>query len=54
MINYDIGRKDRGEIKHMEFVFDISQDELPIFLAETEDHLQILDEGLIRLEHQEV
>jgi two-component system, chemotaxis family, sensor kinase CheA len=37
----------------MEFVFDISQDELPIFLAETEDHLQILDEGLIRLEHQE-
>jgi two-component system chemotaxis sensor kinase CheA len=38
----------------MEFVFDISQDELPIFLAETDDHLQILDEGLIKLEHQEI
>lgn len=37
----------------MELVFDISQDELPIFLAESEDHLQILDEGLIRLERQE-
>jgi two-component system, chemotaxis family, sensor kinase CheA len=38
----------------MELAFDISQDELPIFLAETEDHLQILDEGLIRLERQDV
>ncbi len=38
----------------MDFVFDISQDELPIFLAETDDHLQILDEGLIRLERQEI
>jgi two-component system chemotaxis sensor kinase CheA len=37
----------------MELAFDISQDELPIFLAETEDHLQILDEGLIRLERQD-
>ena len=37
----------------MELVFDISQDEMPIFLAETEDHLQVLDDGLIRLERQE-
>jgi len=37
----------------MDVVFDISQDELPIFLAETDEHLQILDEGLVRLEHNE-
>lgn len=37
----------------MDLVFDISQDELPIFLAETDDHLQILDEGLVKLEREE-
>ena len=37
----------------MDIVFDISQDELPVFLAETDEHLQILDEGLVRLEHNE-
>ncbi|HVP21207.1 MAG TPA: chemotaxis protein CheA [Anaerolineaceae bacterium] len=34
----------------MDLIFDISQDELPIFIAETDDHLQILDEGLVELE----
>ncbi len=34
----------------MQLSFDISQDELPIFIAETEDHLLILEEGLVRLE----
>ncbi|MCX8024626.1 MAG: Hpt domain-containing protein, partial [Thermanaerothrix sp.] len=33
--------------------FDLSADELPIFLAETDEHLQILDEGLVRLEREE-
>src|SRR5512133_2689467 len=33
--------------------FDISQDEIPIFLAETEDHLQVLEEGLVSLERHE-
>jgi two-component system chemotaxis sensor kinase CheA len=37
----------------MDLVFDISQDELPIFMAETEDHLQALDEILVRLEQEE-
>ena len=36
----------------MELVFDISQDELPIFMAETDDHLQALDEILVRLEQE--
>ncbi|HEY9077932.1 MAG TPA: chemotaxis protein CheA [Anaerolineaceae bacterium] len=36
-----------------ELVFDISQEEMPIFLAETDDHLQVLDEGLVRLEREE-
>ena len=35
----------------MDLRFDIDQDELPIFMAETEEQLQVLDEGLIRLEH---
>lgn len=30
--------------------FDISEDELPIFLAETEEHLQILEEDLVKWE----
>ncbi len=37
----------------MELIFDISTDELPIFLAETDEHLQVLDDGLLRLERQE-
>ncbi len=36
----------------MALVFDISQEEIPLFLAETEDHIQTLDENLIRLERQ--
>jgi two-component system chemotaxis sensor kinase CheA len=36
----------------MALVFDISQDELPIFMAETEEHLQVLDENLVKLERQ--
>jgi two-component system chemotaxis sensor kinase CheA len=34
----------------MEILFDISEDELPIFLAEVDEHLQVLDDLLIRLE----
>lgn len=34
----------------MEIIFDISEDELPIFLAEVDEHLQVLDDLLIRLE----
>lgn len=34
----------------MEIIFDISEDELPIFLAEVDEHLQVLDGILIRLE----
>lgn len=34
----------------MEIMFDISEDELPIFLAEVDEHLQVLDEVLIQLE----
>lgn len=37
----------------MDLIFDISEDELPIFLAETEDHLQVLEEGLVRLEQED-
>ena len=37
----------------MDLAFDISQDELPIFIAETDDQLQILDEGLVRLERED-
>lgn len=34
----------------MEATFDIAEDELQIFLAEANEHLQVLDEGLVRLE----
>ena len=34
----------------MEITFDIAEDELQIFLAEANEHLQVLDEGLVRLE----
>jgi two-component system, chemotaxis family, sensor kinase CheA len=36
----------------MEIHFDITQEELPIFLAENEEQLQILDDGLVRLERE--
>jgi two-component system chemotaxis sensor kinase CheA len=36
----------------MSLVLDISPDEMPLFLAETEDHLQVLEEGLVKLEQQ--
>jgi two-component system, chemotaxis family, sensor kinase CheA len=34
----------------MDIQFDISEDELPIFLAEVDEHLQVLDENLIEIE----
>lgn len=34
----------------MDIFFDISEDELPIFLAELDEHLQVLDDILIRLD----
>ncbi|MBI3762219.1 MAG: Hpt domain-containing protein, partial [Chloroflexi bacterium] len=34
----------------MNTVFDIAEDELQIFLAEVDEHLQTLDEGLVQLE----
>jgi len=37
----------------MSLQFDLSPDELPIFLAETDEHLQVLDEGLVRLERND-
>ncbi len=37
----------------MEIVFDISEDELPIFLAEVDEHLQALDDILIRFDRGE-
>ena len=36
----------------MKLEFDLDQDELPIFLAETDEQVQLLDEGLIRLEQE--
>jgi two-component system chemotaxis sensor kinase CheA len=36
----------------MEIFFEISEEELPIFLAEVDEHLQNLDNGLIRLEQE--
>jgi two-component system chemotaxis sensor kinase CheA len=37
----------------MEIIFDINEEELPIFLAEVDEHLQVLDDSLIRLEREE-
>lgn len=37
----------------MDIQFDISEDELPIFLAEVEEHLQVLDENLVEIERAE-
>ncbi len=36
----------------MTLTFDIADDELQIFLAEADEHLQMLDEGLVRLERE--
>lgn len=36
----------------MELKFDLAQDEFPVFIAETDEQLQALDEGLIRLERE--
>lgn len=37
----------------MKMIFDLSEDEIPVFQAETNDQLQALDEGLVRLENGE-
>jgi two-component system chemotaxis sensor kinase CheA len=36
----------------MELNFDLADDEFPIFMAETDEQLQVLDDGLIRLERE--
>jgi two-component system, chemotaxis family, sensor kinase CheA len=36
----------------MDLIFDISEDEMPVFMAEADEHLQSLDEGLVRLERE--
>jgi len=36
----------------MEITFDIGKDELPIFLAEVDEHLQVLDNNLLRLQKE--
>ena len=36
----------------MKLEFDLDHDELPIYLAETDEQVQLLDEGLIRLEQE--
>jgi two-component system, chemotaxis family, sensor kinase CheA len=36
----------------MPIIFDITEEELPIFLAEADEHLQVLDDTLIRLEKE--
>jgi two-component system chemotaxis sensor kinase CheA len=36
----------------MELTFDLAEDEFPIFWAETDEQLQVLDDGLIRLERE--
>ena len=36
----------------MKLIFEITPDELPVFLAETDEQLQLLDEGLLQLEKE--
>lgn len=36
----------------MEISFEISEEELPVYLAETDEQLQLLDEGLLQLEKE--
>ncbi len=38
----------------MEITFDIGKDELPLFLAEADEHLQVLDNNLLRLQKESV
>lgn len=38
----------------MDLYFDLTDDELAIYLAESEEHLQVLDHGLVELENKEV
>jgi two-component system chemotaxis sensor kinase CheA len=40
-------------VADVDLTFDISEDELPIFLAETDEQIQILDQGLVRLEREQ-
>ena len=37
----------------MEITFDISKDEVPIFLAEVDEHLQVLDNSLLGMERND-
>jgi len=37
----------------MSLLFDISDDELPIFLAEVNDQLETLEKGFLRLEQDQ-
>jgi two-component system chemotaxis sensor kinase CheA len=37
----------------MNALYDISEDELPIFLAETDDQIQVLDQGMVELEKEQ-
>src|SRR5689334_8174108 len=37
----------------MDITFDISKDELPIFLAEVDEHLQMLDNNLLCLQKED-
>ena len=46
--NLIIGLEDTS----MELNFDLAEDEFPIFMAETDEQLQVLDDGLIRLERE--
>src|SRR5512133_1610519 len=40
-------------VKHMDITFDISKDELPIFLAEVDEHLQMLDNNMLLLQRED-
>lgn len=42
----------KQRVKRMEITFDISKDELPIFLAEVDEHLQTLDNVLLSLQQE--
>jgi two-component system chemotaxis sensor kinase CheA len=42
--------ENRGSSQSMEITFDISKEELPIFLAEVDEHLQTLDNTLLRMQ----
>jgi two-component system chemotaxis sensor kinase CheA len=42
--------ENRGSSQNMVITFDISKEELPIFLAEVDEHLQTLDNTLLRMQ----